>query len=180
MRVFAAEIARASTHMVNEFKRLGAVPHLPIDHVGRLGSIYTDLADVSIRAFGGRIVDQGKARGLVLERKDFAEFFKRLALEYIQDELIRQRITWISETTRTQIVQQVIAGQEDGLGVAEIAQNITDALPGISMRRGALIARTETHGAANFGANEAAKATGLQLQKEWVSAQYRYPFTRNK
>ena len=157
--------------MVNEFKRLGAVPDLPIGHVGRLRSIYTDMADVSIRAFGGRIVDQGKARGLILERKDFAEFFRRLALEYIQDELIRQRIAMVSEATRAQMVRLVVAGQEEGLGVSEIAQSITDALPGITMRRGALIARTETHSAANFGANEAAKATGLQLQKEWVSVE---------
>ena len=171
MRVYAAEIARASIHMINEFKRLGAVPHLPIDHIGRLRAIYADMADISIRAFGGRIVDQGKARGLILERKDFAEFFKRLALEYIQDELIRQRIALVSEATRAQIVRQVIAGQEEGLGVAEIAKGITDALPSITRQRGALIARTETHGAANFGADEAAKATGLQLQKEWVSVE---------
>ncbi len=171
MRVFAAEITRASTHMINEFKRLGAVPHLPIDHVGRLRAIYIDMADVSITAFGGRIVDQGKARGLVLERKDFAEFFKRMALEYIQDELLRQRIAFVSEATRSQIVRLVVAGQEEGLGVSEIARNITEALPGLSMRRGALIARTETHGAANFGADQAARSTGLDLQKEWVSVE---------
>lgn len=171
MRVYAAEIARASNHMINEFKQLGAVPHLPIDHIGRLRAIYVDMADISIRAFGGRIVDQGKERGLILERKDFAEFFKRLALEYIQDELLRQRIVMVSEATRAQIVRRVIAGQEEGLGVAEIAKSITDALPSISIRRGALIARTETHGAANFGADQAARSTGLQLQKEWVSAE---------
>ena len=169
MRVYAAEIARASTHMINEFKRLGAVPHLPIDHIGRLRAIYVDMADISIRAFGGRIVDQGKARGFILERKDFAEFFKRLALEYIQDELIRQRIAMVSEATRIQMVRLIVAGQEEGLGVAEIAKNITDSLPSMSMRRGALIARTETHGAANFGADQAARSTGLDLKKEWVS-----------
>ena len=37
--------------------------------------------------------------------------------------------------------------------------------------RGALIARTETHGAANYGADGAARATGLKLRKEWVSAE---------
>ncbi len=171
MRVYAAEITRASIHMINEFKRLGAVPNLPIDHAGRLRAIYVDMADVSITAFGGRIVDQGKARGLVLERKDFAEFFRRMALEYIQSELLRQRIAFVSEATRSQIVRMVIAGQEEGLGVSEIARTITDALPGLSMRRGAIIARTETHGAANFGADQAARSTGLDLQKEWVSVE---------
>jgi uncharacterized protein with gpF-like domain len=43
-------------------------------------------------------------------------------------------------------------------------------VPAFSRQRAALIARTETHGAANFGAQEAAKETGLQLRKEWVSA----------
>ena len=37
--------------------------------------------------------------------------------------------------------------------------------------RGALIARTETHAAANAGADTAARETGLQLRKEWVSAE---------
>lgn len=169
VRVYAAEITRASIHMINEFKRLGAVPNLPIDHAGRMRAIYKEMADVSITAFGGRIVDQGKSQGLILERKDFAEFFERLALEYIESELVRQRIAFVSEATRAQIVQQVLAGQKEGLGVAEIAKNITDALPGMSRRRGALIARTETHGAANFGADQAARSTGLNLQKEWVS-----------
>ena len=34
-----------------------------------------------------------------------------------------------------------------------------------------MIARTETHGAANYGSDEAAKQTGLPLSREWISAQ---------
>jgi uncharacterized protein with gpF-like domain len=41
----------------------------------------------------------------------------------------------------------------------------------ISRQRGALIARTETHGAANYGADGAARATGLKLRKEWIAAE---------
>jgi len=40
----------------------------------------------------------------------------------------------------------------------------------ISRQRGALIARTETHGAANYGPDGAARATGLDVRKEWVAA----------
>jgi uncharacterized protein with gpF-like domain len=54
--------------------------------------------------------------------------------------------------------------------VDQIATAILDAAPQIAAWRGPLIARTETHGAANYGAQQAAKATGLPVRKEWVAA----------
>jgi SPP1 gp7 family putative phage head morphogenesis protein len=43
-------------------------------------------------------------------------------------------------------------------------------VPQISSYRAEMIARTETHGAANYGSQEAAKQTGLPLAREWLAA----------
>jgi hypothetical protein len=92
-------------------------------------------------------------------------------LSWINLEPIRRRIQSVSETTRAQIVAIVARGQEQGLGVEAIAREVADRLPEISRWRGALIARTETHGAANFAMHETAKTTGINLEKEWVSVE---------
>jgi len=170
-RLIAAEIARASRVMLDEYEANGADPVLPFDHAGNIGFIYGQMALMGVDVFGSRVIGQGKASGQVMETKSFADFFKRLAAEYISQEAIRRRITSVSTFTRTKIVDQISAGQESGLGVAEIGRAIRKQVAGVSVYRGKLIARTETHGAANYGAYNAAKATGLKMRKEWVAAE---------
>lgn len=173
-RRFAAEIERivaaASEQMLADFVASGSAPNLPEDFAGQMEQAYTDMAAIMIDAFGERILGQGKRMGLVLETKDFAEFFQRLALEYIAQEAIRRRIAGVTQTTRDMIIAAITKGQEAGDSVEVIAQSISELIPRMSRLRGALIARTETHGAANFGADQAARATGLTLEKEWVSS----------
>jgi hypothetical protein len=170
-RLLAAEVARASRVMLDQYEATGAAPSLPLDHVQIMAQIYQQMTLMAVEVFGARIVGQGKSRGLLLETKSFADFFRRLAADYIGREAIRQRITSVSETTRTAIITQITRGQSEGLGTESIAKLISDAIFGVSRQRGALIARTETHGAANYGADGAARATGLKLRKEWVSAE---------
>jgi hypothetical protein len=170
-RILAAEIRRASEAMLAAYRATRRAPALPDDHERRIADIYRQMAEVGIEAFGERIVGQGKHMGLILERKSFVEFFRRLALDYIGLEMIRRRITSVAETTRQQIVNQITRGQQAGEGVDEIAKRIAGNVGIISRQRGALIARTETHGAANYGADGAARATGLKLRKEWVAAE---------
>lgn len=166
-----AEIIRASELMLATYQATGSTPTLVDYHMRAMADLYAEMIGASVEVFGGRVVNQGKDLGLILEAKSFAEFFMRVAREYISGEMIRRRITAIAETTRDQIIRQIDAGQAEGLGVASIAKRIADNLPAISKRRAALIARTETHGAANHGANEAAKATGLRLRKMWISVE---------
>lgn len=167
---FRNEIIRASVMMIKGFKNTGSVPNKPEDHEIKIANIYKQVALITFEVFGSRIIEQGKAAGLILETKDFAEFFQRIALEYINGEKVRQRIVSIGETTRNQIVAIVEIGQSEGLSVAQIASKMAKAIPSISRQRAALIARTETHGAANSGADAAARSLGLDLQKEWVAA----------
>lgn len=168
-RKFAAEIRRASSVMLSGYRERGSVPGLDDEHAMRLRVLYENMAADAIEAFGGRIVGQGKNIGLVPERRDFAHFFTRIATEYVADEMVRQRIVAVSLTTRQGIVDQVARGQAGGLGAEAIARSIAKAVPSIAITRGAVIARTETHGAANAGADAAARATGLKLRKEWVA-----------
>lgn len=169
-RSFASEIARASREMLDVYEATGEVGSSR-DHYDAMESEFQRMATQAALTFGGRIIKQGKSAGLILERKeDFAQRMTRLALEYVAREAIRRKITSITETTRARIVSLVDQGYREGLGVAEIARGIRNRIPGMSQLRGALIARTETHGAANFGADVAAKETGLNLRKEWVAA----------
>ena len=102
----------------------------------------------------------------MLDRKfDFAAFFKNVAMRWAADEMVRRRITNVGDTTRDRIVEQIIRGQGDGLGVEQIATNIARNVSGIAKARGALIARTETHGAANNGASGGGATNGAATQK---------------
>ena len=163
------EIARAMREMIRVYELTGEVPAAR-DHTDNLTSVFQSLAVASATTFGARVIGQGKDAGYVLETKDFAGTMARLALSYVASEMIRRRITSISDTTRAQIVAAVARGYADGLGVAGIAAAIDANVGTISRSRAALIARTETHGAANFGAMNAAQETGIRLKREWLAA----------
>jgi uncharacterized protein with gpF-like domain len=147
----------------------GAVPQAN-QHESDMREIVQDISETAIRIFGERILDQQKAGAFVIERKDFATTLARMSQRYIMLEAVRRRITDISDTTRSQIIRGIERGVAEGLGVAQIASFVRDLVPGLSRYRSALIARTESHGAANYGADAAAKDTGLVLMKEWVAA----------
>lgn len=173
-RRIASVIAEESRAYVDAYERLGYVPAPSDDSVQAFRDLYQDMGLQTVRTFGARVVSQGKALGYDLEAKQeggFAALFRSLANLWINQEAIRRRITRVTETTRARIVSEVARGQQDGLGVAEIAKNINRKVPSISRTRGALIGRTETHGAANFAMHETAKSTGLELEKEWVATE---------
>lgn len=170
-RAFAAEITRAMGEMLASYRATGSAPSLPDDHEARLRLLMQEMARQSVATFGARILEQGKAHKPSLETKSFAEFFERLAQEFIALEAVRQRITAIASTTRRQIISLISRGQEQGESLDTIARDISRKTPRIARWRAATIARTEVHSAANYGAHNAAKATGLQLRKQWISVE---------
>lgn len=173
-RHIAAAIVQESGRIVSGYRALGYVPPVSDQHPQEMRAVYKELSLACTRTFGRRIVAQGKAAGFVVETKQeggFFEFFRSVALAWINLEPIRRRIQSVTETTRAQIVSQVARGQERGLGVEAIARTITQRTPEISRTRAALIARTETHGASNFAMHQVAKSTSLTLEKEWVSTE---------
>ena len=174
-RRIAAALEAEARDLVRGYGELGYVPPVADGHVREISGLYRELAEASARTFGRRMITRGKSRGLILETKEeegfWSRFFRGLAMQWINQEPIRRRITSVAETTRKLIVGQVARGQEEGESVDTIARNISEGIPQISRTRGALIARTETHGAANFAAHSTAKETGLDLVKEWVATE---------
>lgn len=165
-----ADLADAMRDMVRVWQATGEVPPAR-DLQDRLTTAYRGMAVLCATAFGQRVMQQGKDAGLILEKKDFSGTMMRIALAYIAAEAIRRRITQVADTTRGQIVAAVEKGYADGLGQDGVAGYVADLIPGMAATRARMIARTETHGAANFGAVEAARETGLLLDKEWIAAE---------
>jgi hypothetical protein len=171
-RKIAGAIVAESDRLATEYEGLGFAPPASDQHYQDVRAIYLELAEASARTFGRRIVTQGKAMGLLeIKESTLWDLFRSLANAWVNLEAIRRRITSVSETTRNQIIIIIQRGQDDGLGVEAIARNIRDAVPDLARTRSRIIARTETHGAANFASDEVAKTTGLQLDKEWVSVE---------
>jgi uncharacterized protein with gpF-like domain len=172
-RRIAAAIVIEGDRIRLGYVALGYVPPVSDQHAQDVREVYRQLALASAKTFGRRIVTRGKALGLDLETKDDTLFslFQAFASAWVNLEPVRRRIQSVSDTTRSQIVSIVAQGQREGLGVEAIAAMIGERLPEIGRWRGALIARTETHGAANFATHEIAKTTGMQLEKEWVAVE---------
>ena len=162
-------IAGGMADMVNTWEHTREVM-IPQGFRGKVEAVYRQMAHAAITAFGQRVVQQGKHAGLILETKDFASTMQDLALTYIQQEGIRRRITDVTETTRQQVISAIDQGYRDGLGTQGVAGYVMDMVDGISAYRANVIARTEIHGAANYGSNEAAAETGLPLKREWIAA----------
>jgi uncharacterized protein with gpF-like domain len=165
------ELVAAMSDMVERWELTREVM-MPRGFAERLEAVYLQMADAAIEAFSARIVQQGKHLGLVLEvKEDFAQIMRRRALRYIQQEALRRRIQRVTETTRRQIINAVDDGYRSGSTLPETASAVRSIIPTLARFRADAIARTETHGAANYGSQEAAKETGLPLRKEWLAAQ---------
>jgi uncharacterized protein with gpF-like domain len=153
--------------MIAEFEATGADPVVPVTHIRRVATIIEDLAVRSVTAFGQFVVDNPVKSLSDLEQKSFAEFFARIAAEYVAAEATRRAVKNITDTTRSLIIDQIAMGRDEGLGISAIARMIAGRVASISRDRASLIARTETHNAANAGAFGAARETGVELWKRW-------------
>jgi uncharacterized protein with gpF-like domain len=162
----AAELAAGYADAIAAWDRTGDVPALT-EHSERLRLILEDVAARSVRAFA----TETNAAFAKAERKDFAATLAKLATRYISLEAFRRRITDIAETTRQNVIDAVQRGFDAGLGQEGVGGFVRSLVPSFSRQRANLIARTETHGAANYGAMGAAAETGLTLRKVWIAAE---------
>jgi uncharacterized protein with gpF-like domain len=164
------EIADAMRDMVERWLLTNEVT-MPRGYDDKIASAYMAMTLASITEFSKRVTGQSKHVHLHLERKlSFAETMSAWALDYVRSEMVRRRITSIAETTRQQVVNAVSRGYADGLGQREVAKYILGLVPEFSNYRANMIARTETHGAANYGAGRAARETNLPLNREWIAS----------
>jgi hypothetical protein len=86
---------------------------------------------------------------------------------YIRKNAAR-KVKDIDDTTKARIAILIQHGIDDGLTNAEVAASIRQAALIDSAYRSALIARTESHSAANAGSLESAIDSDVVLEKEWI------------
>lgn len=96
-----------------------------------------------------------------LEWPEIAEYLRSRPVQYA-------RIA--SQTTIDMFRAQILAGVEEGLGIASIVRNILgEQLPGISRWRAITIARTEVLSAGSRASLESYRASGVVERKTWIS-----------
>ena len=171
-RALRVEIAKTMREVAEAYEKRGelAIPLAVLEHSA--GIQRTLEADYRLVAshFGKRLLDEAKSysgpdviKASLSERLGFAigSFISRV---------IASKVTQINRTTESQIRSIIRGGLDEGLGVDKIGKRIRDTAAPMSALRAHIIARTETHTAANFGAQTAAELTGLDMKREWVSA----------
>ena len=167
----STEIYKATEEIIDAWKVTREVA-TPRGFQAEIEDAYRQMIVAATTSFGVRIWQQGKSLGLDLERKeDFAQTMLMEAMKYLAREVIRERISGVVMTTRANIIRAIARGYVEGLGQNEIADMIMEQAPNVSAMRAKTIARTEVHGAANYGAWQAAKRAGVAHKKEWLSAQ---------
>jgi hypothetical protein len=142
--------------------------HLVDKHQNQLfDSLKAHYAKV-VPAFGALALHQVKSRQFKAVAED--DLFADLAQQWIHTEGLK-RSKQIADTTEADVLKAISDGFDEGLGTAAIAdgiQSVTD----LSDWRAELIARTETHAAANYASAESVRAAedrlGVTMLKEWA------------
>jgi hypothetical protein len=96
--------------------------------------------------------------------------FERELNRYIETNAAR-KVTEVSETTKERIARTIRQGIADGLTNSEVADLIRQEAKIDSAYRSAMIARTESHSAANAGGLESAIESDVVKEKEWIATE---------
>lgn len=171
-RRLRSEIGKTMREAADAYEKRGelAIPLALAEHYAALRS--TLEADYRLVAtyFGDRLLNEAKGfAGPTVIKAGLTEMLG-LAVNTFVNEWIATKVTQINKTTESQIRGLIRSGLDEGLGVDKIGKRIREVAGPMSALRAHVIARTETHTAANFGAQEAAELTGLDMKREWVSA----------
>jgi Phage Mu protein F like protein. len=89
-------------------------------------------------------------------------------LSYFRLHLLNQAVLPITDTMKEYIHESLIAGQQQGLSLQQVADDIEQT--GFPKTRSIVITRTETIRAANFGAMQGARKSGFETEKVWIAA----------
>lgn len=120
---------------------------------------------VIIRDFSAYVYEQ-------LTQKSVKLAFSDLSIAFIEREAA-EKARNLSTTTRKIMSKVIIEGEKQGLGIREIARNISKTVGGsdISKGRARTIARTETHMGAGYAMHSQASLIGYPVTKTWVSVE---------
>ena len=168
------EIGQTFREAATAYEKRGdlAIPLALSDHSrGIAEAITADYRTIG-QFFGRRLLKDAKAYAPTLITKDGEDLedLLDLAIDRFSRTWLATKVTQINTTTEHQLRRIITVGLSEGWGVDKIARTMREMAGPLSALRAHVIARTETHTAANFGAQQAAELTGLQMRREWVSA----------
>jgi hypothetical protein len=174
-RRIAREIARSMREAANRWSSDDsmAVDLAMFRHKEEMSKILNSLWYESGQQFSEQLLGVAKSRGR-FERKDVnqvnrTEVMDRFIASWVASHATLS-ITQITDTTKDDINRIIQLGVQDGLSEREIGKMIRSIAPTKSASRAQTIARTETHQSAQAAVQEAAQATGLDMKRQWVSA----------
>jgi hypothetical protein len=111
----------------------------------------------------------------VKKKSLLSSFEPTVGVNTIMTDYVRQwgaaKVVQISRTTTNQLKSVIKGGIEEGLSERDVGKLIRERAPTIAASRAQTIARTETHAAANFAVQQSAESTGIEMMREWVSAE---------
>lgn len=172
---FTREIARTMLRLGELWDDSSAQTGVLLQHSQAVERLIRREYGMAFDVFGRRIVDAaGKSyRGMET---------KALTFEQLRDAWIRryaaQKVTQIVGTTHEQaerIIRDSVADSlAEGLGEAAIGRAVRGAIRErggvLSVARGRVISRTESHTAANAATQEAARSLQIPMRKQWVAS----------
>jgi hypothetical protein len=163
-RPLRTEIGRTMVKAAEEYRKDEVISPAFAGHKERVERIITPVLETTLNTFHERF---NNIKGMSFEKKSVDLW--RLAVNRFFAGLVADNVTKIVSTTEVQVRAAITRGLEDGAGVAMIADDIVRVAPQISGVRAHVIARTETHMAANYANVESAKAAQVDMLKEWIS-----------
>jgi hypothetical protein len=171
-RRLRTEIAKTMREVAGEYEKRGelAIPLAISEHsAGIRRTLEADYRAVAGH-FGKRLLSDAKGLAGPSVIKEGLTEQLGIAIGSFIGRWVASKVTQINRTTEGQIRNIIRGGIEEGLGVDKIGARIRTFAAPMSALRAHIIARTETHTAANFGAQTAAELTGLDMKREWVAA----------
>lgn len=172
-RRLRTEIVKAMREVAADYEKRGelAIPLAIDEHSsGIRRTLEADYRLVAMH-FGKRLLGEAKSyAGPTVIKESMTERLS-LAVGGFIGRWVANKVTQINRTTESQIRRVIRMGLDEGLSVSKIGSRIRSVAGPMAAVRANIIARTETHAAANYGAQQAAELTGLDMRREWVSAQ---------
>lgn len=162
-------IASAMIAAADQYEATGRVD-VPQEHYSDVSAAFLAIWGEAIRSAGRSVTEDFKTDFGLETKQDTESFFDRI-VSLFAEMFGGRKITMVSDRTREQVRDMVLAGQRRGKTGPEIAREIREAIPEASRTRAAIIARTETHGSSNFAVHEMAKTSRRPMMKEWVAVE---------
>lgn len=167
-------IARAASKLVGQGLNDQAI-RVPNAYQGQIQRLFEGRLEAAALASARLVIEEltGQKSAADLEKK-FLSLFEvaQAAIRSWIASYAAAKVVRILETTRLRIRNSIARGEEQNEPPRVLAKRITAETGGeIARSRAETIARTESLTAASVGADEAARSTGLVLDKRWVATE---------